>query len=94
MSVSPDHFDEESRTKKYYGRVIGIIQEEQARVKWEDDGSLSVERLDDLHLKKDIPKKKKFQLRIAPTGTENKVNDSNISFNVGSHIPKDSSTTG
>ena len=25
--VSPEHFDEESRTEKYYGRVIRIIQE-------------------------------------------------------------------
>ena len=63
-------------------------------MKWEDDGSLSIERIDDLHLEKDIPKKNKIRLRIAPTATENRINDSNISFNVGSHIPTDSSAPG
>ena len=68
ISVSSDNFDEECRTKKYYGRVVRIIQEgEQARMKWEDDGSLSVERLYDLNPEKDNSKKKAFQLRIAPT---------------------------
>ena len=63
-------------------------------MKWEDDGSLSVGRIDDLHLEKDIPKKKKIRLIIAPTATENQINDSNISFNVGPHIPTDSSAPG
>ena len=80
--VSSDHFDEESRIDKYYGRVVRIIQEgEQAHVKWEDDGLLSVEIRDDLNLEKDISRKKKFELRIAPTVTENEIDDSNISFN-------------
>lgn len=48
VSVSSDHFDQESKTEKYYGRVVRIIQErEQARVKLEDDESFSVERIDD-----------------------------------------------
>ena len=63
-------------------------------MKWEDDRSLSVGRIDDLHLEKDIPKKKKIRLRIVPTATENQINDSNIGFNVGSHIPTDSSAPG
>lgn len=48
VSVSSDHFDQESKTEKYYGRVVRIIQErEQAHVKWEDDESFSVKRIDD-----------------------------------------------
>ena len=27
VSVSSDHFDQESKTEKYYGRVVRIIQE-------------------------------------------------------------------
>ena len=66
-------------------------------MKWEDDGSLSVERLSwnipppkKLNYKNSTYSKRKFKnknSKIAPTVTENEINDLSISFNVDQGFP-------
>ena len=102
VSVPPNHFGINKINIRYYGTVVMLVHNDQARVKWYDDNSVSVETLETLKLETAIPlreetekKKKKFEIRIKPTNVLE--GENNIQFQPGTVAefqPEDTSTSG
>ena len=64
VSVGACHFGDKDWAEKYYGVAIRLVEAGKcARVKGNEDSTMSLENNDDLVLEKEVPKKKKFELR-------------------------------
>ena len=73
VSVPPNHFGDNDRSSRFFGSVIRLVEDGNcARVKWNEDSTTSIEKVEDLALEKEIPPadKQKFQLRILPTAQD------------------------
>ena len=76
VSVGANHFGDKDRTEKYFAVVVRLVEGGKlARVKWNEDSTMSIENLDDLVPEKEVPKKKKFALRIQPSNIDWTSND-------------------
>ena len=65
VSVSTSHFGNKDRAEKYHRVVIRLVEAGKcARVQWKEDSTMSIENIGDLVLEKEVPKQKKFELRI------------------------------
>ena len=70
-SVDASHFGNKDWAEKYCGIVIRLVEAGKcARVKWNEDSTISIENTDDLVLKKEVPKKKKSELQIQSLNLE------------------------
>ena len=71
VSVGASHFGDKDQAEKYYGVVIRLVEAGKcARVKWNEDSTMSIENIDYLVLEKEVPKKKTFELQIQPPNLE------------------------
>ena len=71
VPVGASHFGDKDQAEKYYGLLIRLVEAGKwARVKWNEDSTMSTENIDDLVLEKEVPKKKKFELWIQPLNFE------------------------
>ena len=55
VSAPPNHFGINKRNTCYYGTVVRLVHSDQARVKWYEDNSVSVDTLEALKLEAAIP---------------------------------------
>ena len=59
LCLGASHFGDKDRAEKYYGVVIKLVEAGKcARVKWNEDSTMSIENIDDLVLEKEVPKRK------------------------------------
>ena len=71
VSVGASNFGNKDRAEKYYRVVIRLAEAGKcARVKWNEESTMLIENIDDLFLEKEVPKKKKFELRIQTSNLE------------------------
>ena len=55
VSLPPNHFGINKRNICYYGTAVRLVHSDQARMKWYEDNSVSVETLEALKLETAIP---------------------------------------
>ena len=71
VSVDASLFGGKDWAEKYYRVVIRLVEAGKcARVKGNEDSTMSIENIDDLVLEKEVSKKKKFEFWIQPPNLE------------------------
>ena len=53
--VAPNHFGQADRSDRYFGRVVRVVHDKSAQIKWFEDDTISIEPLDALQLEVEIP---------------------------------------
>ena len=81
VSVAPNHFGQADRSDCYFGRVVRVVHDASAQIKWFEDDTISIKLLDVLQLQVEISEKKKPKFQMCIKASSSCGND--VEFDMG-----------